>query len=71
MLTVRIIVGGGGSNSIFVCSPPDFGEMFTKSTDKIRQKKILRFEGSWMLIIDMCVHLKWYVNHIGYDWECF
>ena len=19
----------------------------------------------------MCVHLKWYVNHIGYDWECF
>ena len=19
----------------------------------------------------MRVHLKWYVNHIGYDWECF
>ena len=31
----------------------------------------LRFEGSWMLIILMCVHLKWYVNHIGYDWDCF
>ena len=29
---------GGGSNSINVCSPPDFGKMFTKSTDKNRQK---------------------------------
>ena len=26
------IGGGGGSNSINVCSPPDFGKMFTKST---------------------------------------
>ena len=30
--------GAGGSNSINVCSPPDFGNMFTKSTDKNRQK---------------------------------
>ena len=28
----------GGSNSIHVCSPIDFGKMFTKSTDKNRQK---------------------------------
>ena len=38
---------------------------------KIDKNYFLRFEGSWMLIILMCVHLKWYVNHIGYDWECF
>ena len=30
---------GGGSNSINVCSPPDFGKMFTKSTDKNRQNR--------------------------------
>ena len=42
---------GGGSNSSNGCSPPDFGKMFTKSTDNIF---FLRFEGSWMLIIDVC-----------------
>ena len=38
--TKAAVPGGGGSNSINVCSPrpPDFGKMFTKSTDKNRQK---------------------------------
>ena len=61
---------GGGSNSINVCSPPDFGKMFTK-INKNRQQLFfcaLRVPGCLLL---MCVHLKWYVNHIGYDWECF
>ena len=31
--------GGGASNSINVCSPPDFGKIFTKSTDKNRQNR--------------------------------
>ena len=41
--------------AIFVCSPPDFGEMFTKSTDKNRQKL---FFALWRFLdayyIDVC-----------------
>ena len=68
-----LIKGGGGPTLLMSVHPLILAKCSQNrqtNIDKNRQKYIcLRFEGSWMLIIDVCSFKM--VCNIGYDWECF